>query len=254
MRLTTVSLAVFLAACLSQVALSSLCRLQSQPAGEKENSAFRPPRGAWGPVNLLASLRTPFHPPAESTSPSGSPSTSSKLSEPIKIGAPSSEAGRPSLAERLVPARLYLPGRMVLGRSAEFTVTGKPGATVALAMADKDTGAKPIYGRELRLGPDRKVVSAGEIPRSGVLKLYVAAPIQGDLVGQHLYFEAAVWSRADFTDTQVAATISSRRQEGVANGVLVSQDTAAKSGLKFSAVAQPPAGEPDSIGLSRGRP
>ncbi|MFX5656415.1 hypothetical protein ABTE24_19780, partial [Acinetobacter baumannii] len=84
---------------------------------------------------------------------------------------------------------------MSLGKVAEFTVKGKPGQWVALAMADKDSGAKPVFGHKLRLGSDRKLVAVAKIPEnSDVVKLLVETPIQGDLVGSNLYFEAALWS------------------------------------------------------------
>src|SRR5208282_5758899 len=102
------------------------------------------------------------------------------------------------LSERFHGPKLFLPPRMVLGECAEFIVQGPPGSYVALAMADKNSGAKPVYGHELKLGADRKLVAVNQIPEQGVVSMFIEAPIQGDLVDSSLYFEAAVWSKADF--------------------------------------------------------
>jgi hypothetical protein len=86
---------------------------------------------------------------------------------------------------------------MLLGQTSRFTVKAKPGMIVAIAMADRDKGAKPIAGHDLRLGSDRKVVAISKIPDTGVAEIFVETPIEGDLIGQYLFFEAAVWSKAD---------------------------------------------------------
>ena len=132
---------------------------------------------------------------------------------------------------------------MILGKTVEFTVKGKPGSYAALALADKDTGAKPICGHKLRLGADRKVVAAVEIPASGTATISVDTPIEGDLIGLCLYFEAAVWSKPDFSDVEIANVVPSERQESAPNGVLIAADTIVKkkgikigSGQHFSAL------------------
>lgn len=190
----------------------------------------------YGPVNLLKVMPTPF---------GGQPAPASPLSawqppsRPPGTSSLSARLGRRSLGERLVSSRLYLPGRMVLGKPAEFTIKGRPGSLVALAMADKDSGAKPIYGQKLRLGPDRKVVGVGVIPETGVLSIVIETPIQGDLIGAHWFFEAAIWSQPDFSDTEIATTVSSEGQEGIANGVIVAADPGHKRGLRFVPSAVP---------------
>jgi hypothetical protein len=122
---------------------------------------------------------------------------------------------------------------MVLGKPATFVINGKPGWHAALAMADKDSGAKPIYGHNLRLGPDRKLVSVGVIPESGVLELTIETPIQGDLIGSNLFFEAVLWSAPDFSDCVLALPITSEGQEGVKNGVIIAADFEAKKGVQI---------------------
>lgn len=152
----------------------------------------------------------------------------------VGLGSPLSltrRSSRLSLADRLVPSRLYLPGRMVLGKVAEFTIKGKPGSSVAIAMADRNTGAKPINGNPIRLGPDRKVVAIGKIPESGVLTLTVETPVQGDLIGQFLYFEAALWTKEDMSDAQIASTVTSETEGAPGNGVVIAQEVTHKRGI-----------------------
>ncbi|HEY9868276.1 MAG TPA: hypothetical protein V6D08_03860 [Candidatus Obscuribacterales bacterium] len=188
-----------------------------------------------GPVNLLKTMPTPFGPPPQT----GAGATGEHAGAEVRPISIASGGGAPHgprrLADRLLAPRLYMPGRMVLGKPAEFTVKGRPGCHVALAMADKNSGAKPIYGHRLRLGPDRKVVAVGTIPESGVLSLAVDTPIQGDLIGQHWFFEAAIWSRSDFSDLELAVPVTSEGQEETENGVLVSAENEQKRGLKFVA-------------------
>lgn len=160
--------------------------------------------------------------------------------ESISIGSSAPSLAHRSLSDRLVQARLYLPGRLVLGRTAEFTVKGRPGYFVALAMADKDSGARPIFGHTIRLGADRKLVCVGQIPEDGVLHLVIETPIQGDLIGQPLFFEAALWSRPDFTDLEIASPVTSEGEAGVKNGVLVAGEPEQKKGIKFVPQSTPP--------------
>jgi len=211
----------------------------------------------FGPENLLKTMPTPFGSPT----PGAGGADADRLS-PLGVS-PSGMSSRllrsapRSLADRLVSSRLYLPGRMVLGKPAEFTVKGRPGSLVALAMADRDSGAKPIYGHTLKLGPDRKVVSVGRIPDSGVLTLTVDTPIQGDLVGQHWFFQAVVWSRPDFSDLDIAVPVTSEGQEGIENGVMVSAESDHKRGLKFAADSPIPLQQRQNSEASRlesGRP
>jgi hypothetical protein len=133
---------------------------------------------------------------------------------------------------------MYLPGRMVLGQPAEFIIKGRPGSWVAIAMADKNSGAKPVYGHDLRLGSDRKLVTLGQIPEGGVLSLSIETPIQGDLIGQCLYFEAAVWSQPDFSDMELAQPIPSESSQVTPNndkhnGVLIAGEPVHKRGLRI---------------------
>jgi hypothetical protein len=179
----------------------------------------------YGPVNLVKTLPTPFG------SSNGDTGSSEKALAPMTIH---SAAAR-SLSSRLLPSRLYLPGRMVIGSTCEFIIKGKPGSWAALAMADRDSGAKPVYGHALHLGADRKVVSVGQIPESGVLSLVIDTPIQGDLIGQPWYFEAAIWARPDFSDLEMATPVPSETTGlgGFNNGVLVAGEPDKKRGIRI---------------------
>lgn len=191
----------------------------------------------YGPPNMIRTTPNPFNMGGgEDSDASSSKETDSELgsislSSPPKAlaqrpGRPTSAIGKLSLRERLIGARMFMPERMLIGASSRFTVKGKPGMWVAIAMADKDKGAKPIVGHDLRLGPDRKVVSIAKIPESGVAELYVETPIEGDLIGQYLYFEAALWSKPDMSDLELAETVSSGASANAtapANAVMVAQ-------------------------------
>lgn len=141
--------------------------------------------------------------------------------------------GHRSLQDRLLAPRLYLPGRLVLGKPAQFTVKGRPGYWAALAMADRNSGAKPIMGQPLRLGPDRKVVALGKIPEAGVLALNAYCPVAGDLVGANLYFEATVWPEGNLDKAELAQTISSESQAASTNAILVAEEADKKKGVRI---------------------
>ncbi len=182
----------------------------------------------FGPENLLKTVKTPFTCGETQEESSAHPDELGTIDMSIK-----DQAGRRSLGDRLFQTRLYLPDKMSLGRVAEFTVKGRPGKWVALAMADKDSGAKPIFGHKLRLGPDRKLVAIAKIPESGVAKLLVETPIQGDLVGSNLYFEAAVWSKPDMRDMELAQCVPMLEGQSAGNAVQVSAQFIYKKGVKI---------------------
>lgn len=203
----------------------------------------------FGPPNLLKSTATPFG--GEKSENTGSAEDSLQISAGGRLSS--------ALGSRLISGtRVYLPGRMVLGKSAEFVIKGRPGSSVAVAMADKNSGAKDIYGRQLRLGPDRKLVTLGTIPEAGVLSLFVETPIQGDLIGQHLYFETAVWTRPDFSDLEIAVPVKSEIGDtgpDNVNGVIVTADAEQKRGLRIVPNATIPLHMRDkSLGLDAARP
>ena len=176
----------------------------------------------FGPPNLFKTLPTPF----------GLSEDSSDNAQPLSLG-----CGPRTLASRLLPPRVYLPGRLVIGSTAQFIIKGRPGYWVALAMADRNKGAKPIRGQLVHLGADRKVVALGKIPPSGVLTLIIDTPIEGDLIGQPLYFEAALWSQSDFSDMELAAPVASEqtatRRGERDNGVVVAGEPSHKRGIRI---------------------
>lgn len=211
----------------------------------------------FGPPNLLKTIPTPF---TMSVGTGTQVKDNGDLSL-LTISSSSGQAsGRSLLSRRLIPCRVYLPGRVVIGKTAEFVVKGRPGNYAAIAMADKNSGAKAVVGHEIRLGADRKLMSLGTIPESGVLSLSVDIPIQGDLIGQHLYFETAVWSRCDFSDLEIAAPVKSEigddDREHV-NGVIVTAEADQKRGFRFvpdSGVPLHQREKAGSVSLDSGRP
>jgi hypothetical protein len=205
---------------------------------------------------LLKEVKTPFgnqseveEQKADPTAPMTLPATARQRS-----------LGR-SLSDRLLASRLYLPGRLVIGHPAEFTIKGRPGHWVALAMADRDSGAKPINGHTIRLGPDRKVIALGKIPESGVLPLKIYAPVAGDLIGQSLYFEAAIWNENDLSHVEFAQTITSETQTNgsstATNAVLVAAEGDHKRGVRIvpdSAVPMYQRANMGGVTLDSGKP
>ena len=175
----------------------------------------------YGPENLLKTLRTPFTTVAVGEEDKSSLSSGAFTLEPIAIGR-AKPLTRNLLQERFHGPKLFLPSRLVLGQSAEFVIKGNPGSYAAIAMAESNKGAKPVFGHNVRLGADRKLVALGKIPEQGIISLFVEAPIQGDLIGLPLYFEAVIWSNPDFSDMQIASTISPIENSASENGVLVS--------------------------------
>ena len=186
----------------------------------------------FGPPNLLKTMATPFGNPATVNSKE-EPEEASEIA-PIGVSHVDEPLSR-RLTHRIGQPRLYMPGTMVLGEVAEFTIHGPAGKWVALAMADKNSGCKPALGHTLRLGADRKLVAIGKIPEGGVGTLLVETPIEGDLVGSSLYFEAALWSKPDFSDVEFAQCIPSDAQDGKSdtNGVLIAGQPGKKHGIRF---------------------
>ena len=204
----------------------------------------------YGPVDLLKTMKTPFGNSGDNDSDSKSKFIDQD--EPIGISHSESPLSR-RLSDRVLQPRLYLPGSMVLGSVAEFTIKGKPGKWVVLAMADKDSGAKPVLGHDLRLGPDRRLVSIIQIPPSGIAQLLVETPIEGDLVGGNLYFEAALWSESDMSDVEFAQCIAPGDSKAKGNAVPIAGQSDPKRGLRFVPDTRPMMIRTNS-GLSAGKP
>lgn len=229
------AIAVFIVAAgfccpVNQTALAATDETKS--AAESEPEALKLPPNQLD-AKELKTLKTPFS--VTSSEPEESSPSNALSGLKLTVDTPSYDRPRRlNLGQRLVMQQfLYLPGSMVLGKTAEFTVKGKPGSWAALAMADKDTGAKPILGHKLRLGPDRKVVAAGQIPASGLLTLDIETPIEGDLIGEHLYFEAVTWSKPDMSDVELLSIVPSVTQPDCPNGVLIcAEQTDKKRGLR----------------------
>ncbi|MBX9685596.1 MAG: hypothetical protein K2X27_02770 [Candidatus Obscuribacterales bacterium] len=199
-------------------------------------------------ARLLKAMHTPFNSAVpESGSESASLESSSRLNSALGRG----------LSRRLAAYRVFLPGKLFIGKAADFVVKGRPGSQVAIAMADKDSGAKPLYGQVLRLGADRKLVAAGTIPESGILTLTVDMPIQGDLIGLPVYFETAVWQKPDFSDLEIASPVKSETSseiEAKVNAVLVDGEKAQKRGLRFVPDSGVPMYQRGNVSLESGKP
>ncbi|MBS1989990.1 MAG: hypothetical protein JSS83_05695 [Cyanobacteria bacterium SZAS LIN-3] len=219
--------------------------VEEEEALEAEYTAYQ--------KELAATLKSVKNPFGSNDNKTGADSEGD--SNTLTIAGASPRAARLSLGQRLLQCKLYMPGRMMIGHPAEFTIKGRPGYWAALAMADRDKGAKPIYGRELRLGPDRKVVAIGKIPESGVLQLKIFTPIAGDLIGGNLYFEAAVWPENRLEQMELAMPVSSESQAASqANSVAIIGEGERKRGLKFIPDSRSPYARANGPGLGSGSP
>ncbi len=216
----------------------------------------------YGPPNLIKTIKTPFNLSTQSddetkanpTDDLGSISLAGKPESSHKVTAPS-VIQKMSIKGRLAGSKLYLPERMLIGQTCKFTVKAKPGMFVAIAMADRDKGAKPIAGHELRLGPDRKVVAISKVPETGVAEIYVETPIEGDLIGQYLFFEAALWSKEDLSDIDWAQTITAGTSDAPGNAVMIAQASEVKRGVRIVPDgAMPMILRSNSSSLSSGQP
>lgn len=194
----------------------------------------------FGPPNLLRTLKTPFGFASSRDEDSEAESNvkGDLLFKPISLGKATPSRIAIEFKKKSSSNVMCLPERITIGHSAKFTVKGKPGSYVAIAMADRDSGAKPLLGNPIRLGPDRKVMTVGTIGENGLAELYITAPIEGDMIGQYLYFEAAVWSKPDMSDTQIAQTLAFDKEHGAGNGVMVGDEAKEKKhGIKFGATS-----------------
>lgn len=238
-----------------EVDLQTILRTTPTPFGGGQNPANSPQKPSTSDSSVINLKDTTLSAPMSGALPMAKDAQGVK---PISLGASDTGSAlalprrpsRLSLADRLVPSRLYLPGRMVLGKLAEFTIKGKPGSFVAIAMADRNSGAKPINGISIRLGPDRKVVAIGKIPESGVVTLTVETPIQGDLIGQFLYFEAALWTKDDMSDVQIASTVTSETEGAAGNGVVIAQEVTHKRGIHIVPDAAVPLTQRAGLGIN----
>lgn len=197
----------------------------------------------FGPPNLLKTMKTPFG-AGGSVSAEDEDSQKGKgdtLLMPISLGKSTPSLKVIEFKKKSSSTIMCLPERMTIGHTAKFTVKGKPGSFVAIAMADRDSGARPLLGNPIRLGADRKVVSVGSIGENGLAEIYIATPIEGDMIGQYLFFEAAVWSKPDMSDTQIAQTLAFDKERGNGNGVMVADEAKEKKhGIKFGATSGVP--------------
>jgi hypothetical protein len=208
----------------------------------------------YGPENLLKTVITPFTTAVSNERPSYYSSDNESDLKPIGISSKSSSLNINSLEERFHGPKLYLPARMALGECAEFVVKGSPGAYAAIAMSESNKGAKPIFGHKLRLGADRKLVTFGIIPETGVLSLFVETPIQGDLVDTSLYFEGVIWSKPDFSDLQMASTVLTSQDSPEENSVLVAGQQEVKKQRAVVFDVSKPMSIRTMGGLSSGQP
>ncbi len=218
-----------------------------------ENAPINESQTIYGPENLMKTLRTPFTTTVLNESHKYYSADDAIGLTPIAISSKSVSLNRNSLEERFHGPKLFLPSRMVLGECSEFVVKGSPGSYAAIAMSESNKGAKPLSGHKLRLGADRKLVSLGIIPETGMLSLFVETPIQGDLVDSSLYFEGVIWSKPDFSDLQMTSTVLTCQNSSDENGVVVAGQQEKKHRAIIFDVSKPMSTRAVG-GLSSGQP
>ncbi len=207
-----------------------------------------------GPENLLKTMPTPFTTAVSRESQNYFSSDNAIGLMPIEISSKPNSSSRNSLQARFHGPKLYLPSRMVLGECSEFIVKGNPGYYAAVAMSENNKGAIPIFGHKLRLGADCKLVALGTIPETGILSVFVEAPIQGDLVDTSLYFEGVIWSKADFSDLQMASTVLTSQDGHDENGVIMAGQKDEKKQRAVVFDVSKPMSNRSVGGLSSGQP
>jgi hypothetical protein len=116
--------------------------------------------------------------------------------------------------------QVFLPSKLIIGQENSFRIKGPPGSKVSLAISSTNKGAKPLFGQQLRIGPAEKTIE-GEIPATGILELKYEIPDDTNLINSIRFVEAAVWKANDYSDIQIATTISSSGRETLHNGITI---------------------------------
>lgn len=132
-------------------------------------------------------------------------------------------------------SRVYLPSRLVIGQDNIFIIKGKPGKKVSLAISSSNRGANPLFGKKLRLGETEQTLEAN-IPATGILELVYKLPNDTSLVNRTKYFEVALWSKDDFSDLEIAKTISPAAKETLNNGLVISLPPSSGKAPSFAPV------------------
>lgn len=134
-----------------------------------------------------------------------------------EISLPPSEKPQLNVSDK---PSVYFPSKLIIGQENIFTVKGKPGCKVSLAVSDSNRGAKPLMGKTLRLGETEQTLEA-VIPATGAVEVKYTLPEDPALVNRVKYIEVAIWSNEDFSDMEIATTISPTGRETRNNGISI---------------------------------
>lgn len=134
-----------------------------------------------------------------------------------EISLPPSEGPTLKVSNR---ASVYLPSKLIIGQDNIFIVKGSPGSKVSLAVSDANKGAKPLFGNALRLGNTEETFEE-IMPAAGVLEIKYSVPDDESLVDKVKYFEVAIWKKSDFSDMQLAVSVSPSGRETKNNGIAI---------------------------------
>ena len=130
---------------------------------------------------------------------------------------------------------VFLPSKLIIGQKNVFIIKGDPGSKVSLAISNANRGAKPLAGKRLRLGETEKTIEA-VMPATGVVEINYDLPEDESLINRVKYFEVALWKKEDFSDLELARTMSPSGVETLQNGVVISLPPTKHKGPSFAPV------------------
>lgn len=115
---------------------------------------------------------------------------------------------------------VYKPSKLTQGTKTKFIIKAEPGSHVSLVTSDENRGAPIFYGHKLRLG---QLINPheGTVGEKGILEIEIPMPVQKELTGKLLFFEALVWKKPDYSDLKVAKIMGIDGQESDINGVMI---------------------------------
>jgi len=131
-------------------------------------------------------------------------SSTKNFSKQLKLGSPS----------------VYKPSKLIIGTSTKFIIKAEPNTHVSLVTSDENQGAAFINGNRLRLGeinnPHESITN-----NNGVAEISITLPLEKELIGRIMYFEALIWKNPDHSDIEVAKVMGIDGREAANNAVII---------------------------------
>jgi len=117
-------------------------------------------------------------------------------------------------------AEVYKPSKLLLGGETKFIVKGEPGSKVLILFSEKNEGAEPFGGVNLRIG-SVAAKEQGVIDEKGIAEVLFSLDGEKAAIGKKLYFEAIIWTKDDFSDVQKARIIEINGQATLNNALVI---------------------------------